>query len=270
MIIPVYNTCQYLEECINSISNQTYSNIEIIVVDDGSDQETKSKLQMLLPSINVFLVQENKGQASARNLGIQSATGDFIVFVDSDDFVSPNFCKILIGNYSHEYAVVTCFAELFSTKRSSNVYKPVGGGLDKAILNNTALGTSLFLRKELLEIKGYDESMRNGFEDWELLIRLLHSTNKDVFVVNKVLYNYRKGIVSVTTKANSMKYKLLKYIYIKNEEIYKQYYNDFISFLLFRIEKEENEKLKMYSKLEYKLGYSILKPFRFIKNILNA
>ena len=88
--------------------------------------------------------------------------------------------------------------------------------------------------------------MRNGFEDWELLIRLLHFTNKDV---------------SVTTKANSMKYNLLKYIYSKNEEIYKQYFNDFVSFLLFRIEKEENEKLKMYSKLEYKLGYSILKPF---------
>jgi glycosyltransferase involved in cell wall biosynthesis len=214
--------------------------------------------------------QENKGQSSARNLGLKKATGKYIIFVDSDDYVEPDFCEKLVLNYNINHSVVTCFANVFYKNQKSMLFKPIGGGLDKAILNNTALGTSLFLRKELLEIKGYDESMRNGFEDWELLIRLLHSTNKDVFVVNKVLYNYRKGIVSVTTKANSMKYKLLKYIYIKNEVIYKHYFNDFISFLLFRIEKEENEKLKMYSKLEYKLGYSILKPFRFIKNILNA
>ena len=269
IIIPCYNTHKYIVKCVESVRNQTYKNIELIVVDDGSDQVTKSKLNELSFQIDVLIHQKNKGQSSARNVGLKKATGKYIIFIDSDDFVSPNFCETLVDNYSSEHAVVTCFAELFS-KNSSDLYKPIGGGLDKAILNNTALGTSLFLRRELLEIQGYDESMRNGFEDWELLIRLLHFTNKDVFVVNKVLYNYRKGIVSVTTKANSMKYNLLKYIYSKNEEIYKQYFNDFVSFLLFRIEKEENEKLKMYSKLEYKLGYSILKPFRFIKNFLNA
>ena len=259
IIIPVYNTSLYIEKCINSVYNQTYSNKEIIVIDDGSNDETKEKLNQLSSKINILLHQENKGQSSARNLGIKKATGKYIIFIDSDDFVETNFCEKLITNFNTNYSVVTCFANVLSIKNKSKIFKPKGDGLEKALLNNTALGTSLFVKEDLLSIGGYDENMRTGFEDWDLLIRLLNFTNKKIFVVKEPLYNYRKGIVSTTTKANKVKYDLLKYIYSKNEAIFKEHFLSFILFLLSRIEKEEQEKNKNLQRLEFKIGSVIFR-----------
>ena len=270
VIIPVYNTAQYVEKCIDSVRSQTYVNIELIVVDDGSNIKTKQKLKELSSRIDVLIHQENKGQSTARNVGIKHAQGDFIVFIDSDDYVEIDFCKKLIRNYSNKISVVTCNSNIIINGLIVNVFIPIGGNIKNAIKNNIALGTSLFVKKELMAIGGYDEQMRKGFEDWEMLIRLLNYTQKEVCVINEPLYNYRKGITSTTTKANKIKYELLKYIYSKHENIYKEYYIDFISFLLSRIEKEEEEKNKMYTHIEYRIGFNVLKPFRFIKGIFNG
>lgn len=270
IIVPVYNTSQYLEKCINSISNQTYSNIEIIVIDDGSNQKTKNKIEELSSKIDVVIHQSNKGQSTARNIGLNRAKGHFVIFVDSDDYVSENFCKELIENYNNEFSVVTCYANLFTENKNLYVYKPEGGGLKEAIIKNTALGTSLFVKEELKKIGGYDESMVKGFEDWELLIRLLKNTTKKIKVVETPLYFYRKGIISTTTTANKLKYKLLKYIYTKHINTYINYHEEIVNHLLNNIEKEEHEKNKMYNRIEYKIGFAILKPLRFIKRIFNV
>jgi glycosyltransferase involved in cell wall biosynthesis len=270
IIIPVYNTAQYIEKCIDSLCNQTYKNLELILVDDGSNIETKNKLKELSSKIDIIIHQENYGQSFARNLGIKIAKGDFIIFVDSDDYVEVDFCKKLIQNYTENTSVVTCSSNIIIEGIITSVFVPIGGNIKNAIKNNIALGTSLFVKQDLIAIGGYDESMRKGFEDWEMLIRLLNYTGKQVSVVKEPLYNYRKGIESTTIRANKIKYDLLKYIYQKNEEIYKQYFNDFIAFLLLRIEKEEKEKLKIYTRLEYKIGFYLLKPFRFVKRILHV
>ena len=108
-------------------------------------------------------------------------------------------------------------------------YVPKGGDLSAMLLNNTAMGSCMFKKKDWFFVGGYDESMRSGFEDWEYYIRLL-STGGSVYVIQELLFSYRKGIESTSTRANKIKYNLLKYIYQKNEEIYKQYFNDFIAF----------------------------------------
>jgi glycosyltransferase involved in cell wall biosynthesis len=270
VIIPVYNTEKYIEQCINSVHNQTYESIEIIVIDDGSDEQTKNKLKELSSKIDVLITQENKGQAAARNVGVKAAKTDFVVFVDSDDSVDKDFCHELLNNFNEKYSVVTTNANIVINDKVIDVFKPIGGGFKEVLKNNIALGTSLFFRKDLLAISGYDESMRKGFEDWEMLIRLLEYTHKQVFVVNKPLYNYRKGIVSTTTTANAIKYDLLKYIYNKHENLYKIHFKDFIDFLLNRVKKEEKMKIKLHNSLEYKLGTVLLMPIRFVKKIFNV
>ncbi|WP_435415253.1 glycosyltransferase family 2 protein [Polaribacter aestuariivivens] len=270
IIIPVYNAHQYLEACINSVNNQTYANVEVIVVDDGSNQKTKNKIQELSTKIDIILTQENKGQSTARNVGVKNSKGKFIIFIDSDDFVEKDFCEKLIINYSDNYASITSYANIIEKKKKKNIFKPKGGGIKEVLKNNIALGTSLFLKTEFDAIGGYDEKMKTGFEDWEMLIRLLANTKKDVFVVENALYNYRKGIISTTTKANKIKYDLLKYIYYKHEDLYKLYFKDFVDFLLNKIEIEEKQKLKAYEKIDYKIGSFILKPLRFIKKIING
>ncbi|MEJ8591286.1 glycosyltransferase family 2 protein [Riemerella anatipestifer] len=102
IIIPVYNTEKYLEKCINSIVEQTYTNWELLLINDGSQDDSLSiceKYANEYSNIYVFS-QENKGPSAARNIGIDNAHGQYICFVDSDDWVDDNYLEIFIGNMS--------------------------------------------------------------------------------------------------------------------------------------------------------------------------
>jgi glycosyltransferase involved in cell wall biosynthesis len=103
-IVPVYNSEKYIERCVNSVSQQSYSNWELILVDDGSTDNSYDilcKLKESEPRIKV-LHQKNSGPGIARNAGLSTATGDYIVFIDSDDVIKPDYFEKL----SHETADV--------------------------------------------------------------------------------------------------------------------------------------------------------------------
>ncbi len=95
VIVPIYNVEPYLEMCVNSIINQTYQNIEIILVDDGSPDRCGEMCDEYAQKDNRIVVihKKNGGLSSARNAGLNISTGDFIMFVDSDDWVEKNFCE---------------------------------------------------------------------------------------------------------------------------------------------------------------------------------
>ena len=99
IIVPVYNTSKYLNRCIDSLVNQTYKNIEILLVDDGSTDNSRQMCSKWAEKDSriVCLHKENGGQASARNMGLDHATGDYIAFVDSDDCVSPFYAEKLLN-----------------------------------------------------------------------------------------------------------------------------------------------------------------------------
>ncbi len=99
VIIPVYNTESYLEKCLTSLENQTYSNMEIIVVDDGSTDSSKQIAHDYAQRVSNFhcFTKENGGLSSARNYGIDKSSGEFIGFVDSDDWVEPEMFEHLMS-----------------------------------------------------------------------------------------------------------------------------------------------------------------------------
>ncbi|TXD49116.1 glycosyltransferase family 2 protein [Polaribacter sp. IC073] len=273
VVIPCYNDSYYITKAINSILNQTCINdIEIIVVDDGSNEKTKNILKELSSKIDLLITQENKGQAAGRNNGIKQAKGKYILVLDSDDFFESTFCNKAV-NLIHndlDIKIVTSYSNiLYENSSKTEVYKPKGGDLSEILLNNSAMGSCMFRKRDWEIVEGYDESMREGFEDWEFYIRLLKENGK-VEVIKDILFNYRRKTESTTTKANKIKYTLLRYIYSKHEDLYKVHFTGFIDFLLSKIEKEEQEKLKIYSRLEYRIGYYILKPIRFFKKYLYA
>lgn len=269
IIIPCYNDAQYIEQAVSSALNQTYPNKEVIVVDDGSSEETKKVLKKIAPQITKLITQENQGQSTARNVGIKEAEGEYILLLDSDDFFEPTFCEKAWAFFLNntEVKLVTCQANLLFKNGLVHVYTPMGGPISNFIITNSALGTSLFKKDDWANCGGYDESMRSGFEDWEFFIRLLKKGGV-AEVIQEPLYNYRKGHLSTTIKANKIKYELLQYIYFQHQDLYKENYELFIAHLLSRIEREEKEKLKNLNRLEFKIGFAILKPFRFIKRKL--
>lgn len=110
VIIPVYNVKEYLSECIESLINQTYPYFEIILVDDGSTDGSQFICDEYSSNYEFIRVlhKENGGLSDARNKGLQYALGDFVIFVDSDDYVSPDFVEALAKGFNNESVDITC------------------------------------------------------------------------------------------------------------------------------------------------------------------
>lgn len=268
IIIPCYNDAQYIEQAVQSALDQTYPYKEIIVVDDGSNAETKTVLKKLEPKITLLITQENQGQSTARNIGIQAAKGDYILVLDSDDYFEPSFCEEAVAVFSTDATIkiVTCHATLIFTNNKKELYIPKGGDIKNFMYGNCALGTSMFKKEDWKNASGYDETMKSGFEDWEFFIRLLKSGGT-TFVIQRPLYTYRKREASTTSKANKVRYDLWNYIFTKHRDLYQDDFDNFISFFINRVKQAETKQYKYKNKIEFKIGLVILKPFRFIKSI---
>jgi len=268
IVISCYNDSKYVEQAVYSALDQTYVNKEVIVIDDGSDEETKAVLKRLEPKITKLITQDNKGQSAARNRGIQEAMGEYILILDSDDYFDSTFIeKAIVFFGDNEVKIVTCQARLLFDDNSSYIYIPPGGNMKNFLINNGALGTSLFKKQGWYDCGGYDEGMREGFEDWEFFIRILKDGGVTE-VIQEPLYMYRKRSNTTTARANKVKYRLLNYIYLKHRELFIAHFDDFVFQLLQKVEGEETEKIKNTQRVEFKVGHTILKPLRWIKKCL--
>lgn len=125
VIIPAYNVENYLEECVNSIIKQTYSNIQIIIIDDGSTDNTLKvceKLQSKDRRIE-FYHKENSGLGASRNVGLAKATGNYLMFVDSDDYLAPNMVKKLLSvSVKYNANIVMCNNYMFDQDHHISCY----------------------------------------------------------------------------------------------------------------------------------------------------
>lgn len=124
IIVPVYNTENYLEKCLYSLVNQTYKNIEIIIVDDGSPDNSMNIIQKFVLADNRVKVisQKNQGLSGARNTGMNNANGDYIMFIDSDDWIEIDTCEKAI-NASEKYnadVVFWSYIKEFSDSQKDN------------------------------------------------------------------------------------------------------------------------------------------------------
>lgn len=111
IIVPVYNTSKYLKKCFDSILLQKYKNIELIVINDGSTDNSLSIIKEYKKKDNRIIVidKKNSGQADCRNIGIDTATGDYLMFVDSDDYLESNAFEILINSINEKKCDILCF-----------------------------------------------------------------------------------------------------------------------------------------------------------------
>ncbi|WP_416448158.1 glycosyltransferase family 2 protein [Leeuwenhoekiella sp. A2] len=269
IIIPCYNDAIYVRRAVLSAKNQTYKDKEIIVVDDGSNSPTKEVLRNLSQSIDKLIVQENKGLSAARNAGIKASQGDLIVVLDSDDFFAPEFCqKAVYIKKNLDYKIITCYANLFDSSGVLSLYKPRGGTIKNFLFSNSAIGNSLFSKEDWEKIGGYDENMTKGFEDWEFYIRLLKDSG-EAYVIKEPLFNYRQKKTSMRKEANAIKYELWRYIFLKHNKLYIEYYNEFVNFFLEKIQQEEAEKIKNLERKEFLIGQALLKPIRYLKSKLS-
>ena len=110
IIVPIYNVEKYLEECLDSIKNQTYTDIEVVLVNDGSTDGSKEICERYCEQDCRFKLinQENQGQSVARNNGVAASTGEFITFVDSDDVIAAKYLENLYAYMTEEIDLIEC------------------------------------------------------------------------------------------------------------------------------------------------------------------
>ncbi len=124
VIIPVYNTAEYLPKCLNSVTHQTYQNLEIIAINDGSTDNSKAILENYTqknPRLKI-ITQKNQGLSAARNAGLKIASGDFVTFVDSDDLIESKMIEKMLDalKKSNADVAVCSFKEVFPNKTTKN------------------------------------------------------------------------------------------------------------------------------------------------------
>jgi glycosyltransferase involved in cell wall biosynthesis len=176
VVIPCFNQGKYLEETVNSVLASTYRTIEIIIVNDGSTDdslETAIKLKEEYPEIRI-IDQDNAGVAISRNRGIYSASGTIILPLDGDDLVSPNYIEeaVKILNNNPEVKVVYSQAYKFDASgRKPWRLKPYSR--NQLARDNMIFVASFFRKADFEAVGGFSEDMTMGREDWEFWIKML-------------------------------------------------------------------------------------------------
>lgn len=230
VIVPVYNVPErYLEKCVSSLVNQTLNDIEIILVDDGTP-DTSGKLcdDFAKKDSRIKVIhQENKGLCGARNTGVRSSTGEWISFVDGDDWIEPNAYEklynigtknnvdVVMFGYEKDYqskSVVMHYDKYFENEKVYNTKEDINY-LQKMILNynaNCAMAPTKFIRKSVIEKYNiyHDEKLRQGAEGIEFNIRLF-SKIKSALFLNEIFYHYIYNDESITTVHNEKNHQMV-------------------------------------------------------------
>ena len=268
IIVPCYNQAQFLTDSLQSVLNQTYKNWECIIVNDGSPDNTEEEAKKWCIKDNRFryLHKLNGGLSSARNAGVSESKGDYILPLDSDDIIDSKFLEKLVPVLDNDkaLAIITCYSKFFNGKISNIVHelKPTGDTYRSLLFENNLIASSLYRKKCWQEVGGYDENMKNGFEDWEFWISILKGKWK-YKVVEEFLFYYRKSKKSMLTNTlENHRISNMEYVFEKHKELYKENYDNTIKYMFFLINMYRDSAFKTKKSLEFKLAKIISKPFK--------
>ena len=216
VIIPVYNSKTYLRECIESVTNQTYSNLEIILLNDGSTDDSGALCDSFAQEDSRIKVihKENSGVSDTRNKGVEIANGKYILFVDSDDYIELNMIEKMIATIvAQNVDVVRCKVKRFNIKGEildENIFglngkmtiskerEKIFSHILTPVESIAAYCCLLLIKKE--KIVKFDCNLR-FLEDTEFFVRLLHRIDS-IYFMDDALYWYRYNEASATKTAN--------------------------------------------------------------------
>ena len=220
IVIPIYNAEKYLEECLNSIKSQTYKNFEVIMVNDGSKDDSETICMNFLRSDSRFryLKKENGGVSSARNVGLDNVEGDYITFIDADDWVDENHLEILIDGIikNNCEVAISSYMQFINTRETYliNIYS----NQEKYLLNYGKMNREKFLTelpklisinnsfncavsklfsRRLVEDIRFDSNIIYA-EDLDFYFKLYLKVNNFIFI-NAETYIYRQHDESTTS-----------------------------------------------------------------------
>ena len=265
IIIPCYNSGEFLEEAVTSAESAADGyNTEVVIVDDGStDAETLNLLERIKRQAkHIVLHRENGGPAAARNTGVKGSKGEYLLFLDSDNKLRPEFLSaavpVLEGN--PDAGVIYSNAAFFGETGKRKTFNSREFDKYKLIIDNYIDVCSLVRREAFDNVGGFDENRCIiGYEDWEFWIRLSATPWKFIYLP-KILFDYRirmNSVISVASKDENYE-KVLTYVYGKNSAFVLKLFSELYHEALFYKYDKENPmraylkyfKRKYFSKVD--------------------
>ena len=286
VVVPVYNVEKYIDECIESIMNQSYQNIEIILVNDGStDNSYEICKEWQAKSSKIRIInKENGGLSSARNAGLDHANGDFVAFVDSDDYVDPQMLMHMREVFEiNPVSVVVCPLETFVDGTTcGNLYLPLdqegiipSKQYIKYILQHkadNAVCNKLYKKNDIGDLR-----FRSGIINEDIIFNMEFLLKiSSVYYIKNPYYKYRLRPGSITQQANPKLFDFIKNSFAIRDAIQNQYGNEFdkethgyiyheISNFISVIEKY-NANMQFSSEINYCLNFLRENKIDFIFN----
>lgn len=251
IIIPAYNVEKYIEECLYSVCSQTYSNLQIIVVDDGSTDMTLGKIKRFSDDDKRIIVihKKNGGVSSARNIALQKADGEYIVFLDADDYLTPEAIEIMVKNIEKKGADWVSFQYANIDERGNDITGSsfISGDfyfasdddrflflINEVIPYNVGVEVFKIFKKKIIddnEIR-FDEQCRIG-EDYSFTIKYLIHAEK-VTAISDALYIHRirngsamhveRNYEEILSDRVLMLNDIWNHIVLRNNKFFKYYF----------------------------------------------
>lgn len=261
VIVPCYNQAQYLDECLQSVVEQTYQNWECIIVNDGSPDNTEEVAQKWTEKDQRFkyLKKENGGLSSARNAGIVLAQGDWILPLDSDDKIGRKYLELAEKEFGKGYKIIYCEAEYFGDKQGRWILPDF---TFKNLSQDNCIFCSAFYPKEIwTKYGGYDENMRTALEDWEFWIRTIQKESEVLKLKYAGFYYRIKSQSMINGVSFETKEPVIKYIEKKHIDFFQKYCGTYHQLIFEKsvAEKREKQLLSVLNSKRYKMVDSLLK-----------
>jgi GT2 family glycosyltransferase len=259
-VIPCFNHGQFVERAVDSVLGQTYGDVRIIVVDDGStDSHTIKVLQALDRPRTVVLRKQNDHVAAARNSGIRMTSSRYILTLDADDYFEPQFLQMAVAVLDEEdtVGVVTCCVR--SSGCRTDTYNPKGGGTSDFLMRNCSRASALFRRQCWERVGGYNETMKKGYEDWDFWISIT-AHGWSVHCLPGVLLNYRCGSQSMVTGADALRPELVRQLVRNHLELYRDHVADVVYAKECHIQSLERRLDELRGSTAYRIGRCFTEP----------
>lgn len=297
IIVPVYNAEKYIERALKSLINQSYKNIEILCIDDGSKDNSYNIIKEFKDERIKLFKQENSGPAKARNVGLSNSKGEYIMFCDADDWYEPNMCELMLKtmiNQNVDFIICGCnIVDTYNTsirkKEEFNYFKlKFNGycniGIYEFLMLNSMLWNKIFKKNIIDE---YGIKFIDGYEhdDTNFFCKYLCCSN-NFYSLNKKLYNYEisnpQSIMALFNDIESEKksdyiysqHNLIDFVIMHNfrEQVWggvmEMYKECILSFYLF-LNKEQIKELVIIQK-EFFKDKPEFDKYEYIKEIRNT
>lgn len=233
VIMPCYNDGKYIMEAVDSVLCQSYKCIEIIIIDDGSDEEyTLNILKELKNKKHINCLRTNHvGPAAARNFGIMHAEGKYILPLDADDKIECSYVEKAVNaiEKNEKTGIVYCYADLIGDDNGK--WNLPDFSLKNMLVDNIIFVTALFYKSDWEAVGGFDVSLEVGMEDYDFWLSIL-SLGKEVYQIPEVLFHYRikkKSRTMVFLQDIEMTKSVYRQIYDRHKDLYINNIDEYIS-----------------------------------------